>query len=113
MKFLINLALFIIHVTLRLEPKLLSESVLYVFGEEQDAPKSDDIHIPPSKSTNRMSCINITYTRATYCQYFTLQNPKSFRNFGIGLELFTLGATSYAAYYSKIQAETAIAQVHA
>lgn len=59
-----------------------------------------------------MSFINITYTRATYCQYFTLQNPKFRNDFGIGLGLFTLGATSYAAYYSKIQAEAAIAQVH-
>ncbi len=113
-RFLINLALFIVPLALRLEPKLLSESVLYVFGEEQDMQKSQDIPVTsPAKPRNRLSFINITVNRSTYQQHFTLNNPKSFRNFGIGLGLFTLGATSYAAYCSKIQADAAIIQANA
>lgn len=104
-RFLLNLALFVVPLTLQIEPKLLSESILYIFGQGEDMASEST-----PKPQNKMSFINFTYTRATYRQYFTSDHTKMYRNIGLGLGFLTFFATSFAAYYSKVQADAAIIQ---
>ena len=112
-RFLINFALFIVPLTLKTSPDLLSESILFVLSEEQDTSNPNPKDLTPESAKKKFSFININITRAVYRQHFTLNNTNSYKYFGIGIGLFTLGVTSYAAYYSKIQADTAIKQLHA
>lgn len=109
-RFLINLTLFIVPLTLKTNPNLLSESILFVFSE-QDTSDSNTKDFTPEATKKKFSFINIT--RAVYHKHFISNNTNSFRYFGIGIGLFTLGATSYAAYYSQIQANAALEQVRA
>lgn len=104
-RFLLNLALFVVPLTLQIEPKLLSEFILYIFGQGEDMASEST-----PKPQNKMSFINFTYTRATYRQYFTSDHTKMYRNIGLGLGFLTFFATSFAAYYSKVQADAAIIQ---
>jgi hypothetical protein len=114
-RFLLNISLMIVPLTIRMDKSLLSPSVLYVFGEDSDDHSVPDkgTQKPPVPSDRKFSLLNINITRNTYKQYFSNSNPNYFRNLGLCLGICTLGAASAAAYYARSQALAAIKQADA
>jgi hypothetical protein len=110
-RFLVNLSLIFIPLTLKIQPTLLSPTVLYILDGDEDTSNNDF-----SKQSNqdltkkRFSLINVDRSRNYYRNTFSGQNPSGFRIAGFCLGICTLVIGSVAAYYAKAQADYAKAQ---
>lgn len=111
LRLLINMSMFFVFAALRIQPKSLSPSILFVLG--------DDDHSVPSKPNNsnqppdhdrRFSFINVSNTRNYYRQFYNPSHSISFRVIGYGIALCGTVAAVGTMYYTKMQADAAVVQ---
>lgn len=102
-RFLINLSMFFVSLTLNNNKKLLSPTILYVLGEEDSSSSGSN----KSNSDKRFSFINIDRSRSYYRSHFDGSHAKVYRGVGMCIGLCAILGTGFAAYYTKIQAESA------
>ena len=115
LRLLINLSCIFIPLTLRLDPSLLSPSVLYVFGENnEDALPTQQTPKPSNKVPNdkRYSFINVNNTRKYYRQYFNASHSTSYRNIGLCIGVCGVGLAGLTAYFAKVQADVSTIQAN-
>lgn len=99
-RFLLSFSLFILPITLKYAPSYLSESVLYVLGD--DLPQSTSNTSLPEK---KFSLLNISFTRNYFRQYYTKTGTSTFKYAGFCVGVCAMGAAFATAIYAKEQTE--------
>lgn len=102
--------MFLVYSALRVNPSLLSPSILYVLGQNNnemshEAPKSN------LSSDKKYFFVNINVTCQYYRQYFTNTNPNVFRYMGYGLAICGTLVAFGTFWYTRVQANASIIQV--
>lgn len=114
LRLLINLSMFLVYSALRVNPSLLSPSILYVLGHEDTSSSSDisksEIPKPSISSDKKYSLVNVTITREYYRQYFNNINPNGFRYMGYGLAICGTLVAGGTFWYTRVQAQQSIIQ---
>jgi hypothetical protein len=107
-RLLINLSMFLVNSALHINPSLLSPSILYVLGHDDQVssefPKNHSSQNTPENK--RFSLINISY----YRQYFSSANPNGFRYLGYGLAICGTAVACGTFWYTRVQTQASIIQ---
>lgn len=109
---LVSISLFLIPLTLSINPSLFSPTILYVFGETDDVPSppKKEAPIPPNA---RFSLFSFQRTTNYYRHSFSGKSPNIYRRAAMCLGICTAGGAWVGAFYAKMQAEAAIVQAEA
>lgn len=99
-RFLLSFSLFILPLTLKYSPSYLSESVLYVLGD--DLPQATSNTPLPEK---KFSFLNISFTRNYFRQYYSKTSTSTFKYAGFCVDVCAMGAAFATSIYSKEQTE--------
>lgn len=97
---------------MRIDPSLLSPSILYVLGQDEELP----IAIPKNHATQetphdkRFALVNVNYNKQYYRQYFSSANPNTFRYMGYGLAICGTAVACGTFWYTRIQAQASLIQ---
>lgn len=111
LRLLLNASIFFVFSAVRINPTLLSPSILFVLGEDTELPpKSSALGAQPSPSEKKFSLINVSVTRKYYRQFFTSTHTNTFRFIGYGIAICGTAAAFGTLYYTKIQADQATIQ---
>lgn len=105
--------MFLVNSALHINPSLLSPSILYVLGHDDDQlssgfPKNHSSQNTPENK--RFSLINISYNRQYYQQHFSSANPNGFRYLGYGLAICGTAVACGTFWYTRVQAQASIIQ---
>lgn len=106
-RLLMNVASFFVLSAYHITPELLSPSVLFVFGADEniDSTKPDFSKAVSKNTDNKFSFINITQNRYHYRQYFNTTNAGNFKFLGYCIAFCGSAAAVGTFWYSKIQAD--------
>lgn len=111
LRLIISASIFFVSASLRINPSLLSPSILFVLGEDdQGLPSKLGDSKQPITHDRKFSFINVSLTRNYYRQFFNPSNTGNFRLLGYGIALCGSAAAVGTLYYSKIQADAAVIQ---
>jgi hypothetical protein len=114
-RLLLYMAIFFVFSAIRMDPNLLSPSILFVLGiDENNAAKTETptpkSEVPASSSDKKFSFINVSLTRQYYRQYYAESNISHFRLLGYVIGICGTAAAVGTFWYSKMQAEQSVIQ---
>lgn len=112
LRILVNISMFFVFSAVRLNPSLLSPSILFVLGieDQYDLPPKAGAPKEIPASDRKYSLINVSLTRQYFRQHFTNSHPTSFKFLGYCIAFCGTAAAVGTFWYSKIQAEQATIQ---
>ena len=113
-RLLLNLSTFFVYAAIRIDPSLLSPSILYVLDQEEPLPMiPKDNGSQGTSSEKRYAFVNVNLSKQYYRQYFSGANTNSFRYLGYGLAICGTAVACGTFWYTRVQAQASMIQAEA